>query len=256
MPNRAAQEFSEIAAGYAATMAPSLRPIAAEVVRRAALRPSERVLDLGTGTRTAAAAAAGASRTVIGIDSAPGMLAIARSEHPELDLREMDFSALAFEDASFDVLLAVHALLFADDQVATLREWLRVTRPGGRLSLSVPGPTERTPAWVYRDIYAGHGISTTSRYPTPRSLAETVTDAGWQLDDVAEDPSTAIVLTGDDAFRTWREIGFRNPATEHFSAEQHAAMTEEMLAATPVDAGGTRHIPFGAIYLTARRRAR
>lgn len=255
MPSRTAQQFTEIAAGYAATMAPSLRPIAVEVVRRAALRPGERVLDLGTGTGTAAAAASGAGRTVIGIDSAPGMLAIGRSEHPELDLREMDFSALAFEDDSFEVLIAVHALLFADDQVATLREWLRVTRPGGRLSLSVPGPTERTPAWMYRDIYARHGIQTTSRYPTPRGLAATVTEAGWEVDDVTEDPAAAIVLAGDDAFRTWREIGFRNPATEHFSAEQHVALTDEMLAATPADAGGTRRIPFGAIYLTARRRA-
>ena len=38
------------------------------------------------------------------------------------------------EDGSVDVVLAVHALLFAGDRVAALREWLRVTAPGGRLS--------------------------------------------------------------------------------------------------------------------------
>ena len=42
--------FDATADDYAATMAPSLRPVAAEVVRRAALQPGERVLDVGCGT--------------------------------------------------------------------------------------------------------------------------------------------------------------------------------------------------------------
>ena len=42
--------FDATAEGYAATMAPSLRPVAAEVVRRAELQPGERVLDVGCGT--------------------------------------------------------------------------------------------------------------------------------------------------------------------------------------------------------------
>ena len=82
MPTTPAQRFSETAAGYAATMAPSLRPVAEAVVRRAQLQPGERVLDIGTGTGSAAAAARGEGRQVIGVDAAPGMLEIARREVP------------------------------------------------------------------------------------------------------------------------------------------------------------------------------
>ena len=42
--------FSETADAYAATMALSLAPVAAEVVRRASLTPGEIVVDAGTGT--------------------------------------------------------------------------------------------------------------------------------------------------------------------------------------------------------------
>ncbi|HEX5578071.1 MAG TPA: methyltransferase domain-containing protein, partial [Candidatus Limnocylindria bacterium] len=60
--------FDATAEGYAATMAPSLRPVAAEVVRRARLQPGERVLDVGCGTGIAAAAARAAGAQVVGLD--------------------------------------------------------------------------------------------------------------------------------------------------------------------------------------------
>ena len=131
------------AAAYAATMAPALRPIAAEVVRRAVLAPGSRVIDIGTGTGTAAAMARGDGRAVVGIDAAPGMLAIARETVAGVVFEEMDFAALSFSDASFDAVLAVHAFHFATDREGVLREWRRVAVPGARLSLSVPGRRRR-----------------------------------------------------------------------------------------------------------------
>jgi|GEM_PF-3928525 len=253
MSTTPAQRFSEIAAGYAATMAPSLRPIAETVVRRARLRPGERVLDIGTGTGIGAAAARGEGRAVTGVDAATGMLDIARRGVPGVRFEEMDFADLRFDDAAFDVVLASHALLFANDQRAVLAEWRRVTRPDGRLSLSVPGPTEVTPVWHYRELYERHGIDTASRYPTTETLAATVRQADWADVVVEADSMTAILLPDEAAFRTWREIGFRNPVTEHFSPEQHRALSDEMLAATPREPDGTYVIPFGALYLTARR---
>jgi SAM-dependent methyltransferase len=243
--------FSATAQGYAATMAPSLRPVALEVVRRAELRAGERVLDIGTGTGTAAAVARGEGREVIGLDGAAGMLAIARTDVPDVEFVEADFAALPFPDASFDVVLAVHALLFAEDHVVVLREWRRVLRPGGRLSLSVPGPSDATPTGIYRDIYERHGIDTSDRYPTAASLADWAGVAGWTDVAVEADPTVEIVLPDEVAFRTWREIGLRGPATAHFTEEQHAALTDEMLAATPRDVSGAFRIPFGALYLTA-----
>jgi SAM-dependent methyltransferase len=236
-------------------MAPSLRPVAAEVVRRAALHPNERVLDLGTGTGQAAATARGDGRTVVGIDAAPGMLEIARAEVPEVEFSEMDFGELAYPDASFDVLIAVHALLFATDQAAVLREWLRVARPGGRLSLSVPGPVEETPTAIYGAIYDRHGIETAGRYPTRESLTALAEGAGWADVHTDADATAAILLSDQHQFRLWREIGSRGSATADFTPEQHRALTDEMLAVTPRTAAGGYRIPFGALYLTARRRA-
>lgn len=248
-----AQRFSETAAAYAETMAPSLRPIAAEVVRRARLESGQRVIDIGTGTGIAAAAARGDARTVIGVDAAPGMLDIARREVVGTDFREMDFGALTFDDSAFDVAMAAHSLLFAADPAMVLREWLRVTRPGGRLSLSVPGPEDVTPIAIYRDIYDRFGIDTSSRYPTPATLRAFAVEAGWVDVETDADPSTAIRLADATAFRTWREIGSRGAATADFTPEQHRALTDEMLAATPRAPDGTYVIPFGALFLTARR---
>ncbi len=248
-----AERFSETAAGYAATMAPSLRRVAAEVIRRADLRPAERVLDIGTGTGIAAAAARGEGRQITGIDAAAGMLAIARAGVSGVTFEEMDFTDLRFEDGTFDVVIAAHSLLFATDRVAALGEWLRVTRPPGRLSLSVPGPGAVTPTAFDADVFERHGVDTTDRYPTQEELAGFARDAGWGDVETNADPHVEIVLPDEAAFRTWRSIGARGPATAHYTDAQHEALTDEMLAVTPRAADGTLHIPFGAIYLTARR---
>lgn len=254
MTSRAGR-FDETAEGYAATMAPSLRGIAAEVVRRARLAPGERVLDVGTGTGIAAAAARGEGRTVVAVDLAPSMVELARSQVPGVRFEQMDFESLAFDDASFDVVLASHALLFARDRTAALREWLRVTRPDGRLSLSVPGPTDVTPTSIYREVYDRHGIDTSDRYPTQASLAQLAEAAGWTGVETDADPTTAIILPDEAAFRAWRGIGSRGAATAHYTPEEHEGLTLEMLRATPRTAGGEYRIPFGALYLTARRPA-
>jgi len=234
-------------------MVPSLRPVAARVVAGAGLQPGERVLDVGTGTGIAAAAARGAGRNVVGIDAAEGMLALARREAPDVTFARMDFHHLSFADASFDVVLAAHALLFADDEAAALREWRRVVRPGGRLSLSVPGPEAAAPSAIYAEIYERHGISTTGRYPTQAELAGWARDAGWTRVMADADAAHAIDLPDEEAFRIWRSIGSRGAATVSWSREQHEALTDEMLAVTPRRPGGGLQIPFGVLYLTARR---
>ena len=245
--------FDDVADGYLATMVPSLRSVAARVVARAALQPDERVLDAGTGTGIAAATARGEGRRITGIDAAEGMLALARRDVSGVTFRRMDFEQLAFEDGAFDVVIAAHALLFATDPVRALREWRRVVRAGGRLSLSVPGPEGEAPQAIYAGIYARHGISTEGRYPSGGTLAVWARAAGWTDIATEADPGHAITLPDEEAFGVWRSIGSRGAATAHWSPDQHAALTAEMLAVTPRDAHGSLRIPFGVLYLSARR---
>jgi SAM-dependent methyltransferase len=248
----AAVSFDESAPGYEQIMARALLPVAAEVVRRASLRPSERVLDVGTGTGITLAAASGDGRELTGLDGAPHMLELARRRLPAATFVQADFAAMPFADGAFDVILSSHALLFADDRVAVLREMRRVARGGGRLSLSVPGPENVTPTTIFGPIYERYGIDTAARYPEVEELASWATEAGWVDVETATDPTVAIHLVDEAEFRTWRNLGARAQATRGWPPERHEALTSEMLAAAPRQPDGSFRLPFGALYLTAR----
>jgi SAM-dependent methyltransferase len=247
----AAVTFELGAPGYEATMARALLPVAAEVVRRAGLRPGELVLDVGTGTGNALAAAAGDGRTLVGLDASPAMLAIAHERAGGAVLVVGDFAAMPFPDRQFDAVVSTHALLFADDRVAVLREVRRVVRGGGRLSLSVPGPVQVTPTTIYGSIYERHGLATAGNYPTLAELAGWAEAAGWADVQVAADPAVVIYLPDEAAFRTWRSLGARGALTRDWTSEQNEALTQQMLAVTPRQPDGSIRLPFGALYLTA-----
>ena len=234
-------------------MAPSLRPVAQRVLERAHLRRNDRVLDVGTGTGTAAGLARGDGRRIVGLDAAPGMLAIARAEVAGVEFVEASFDAIPFPDGAFDVVIAVHALLFADDRVAALLEWRRACAPGGRLSLSVPGPGDRVPMSIFGPIFDRYGIDWGIDYPTLADVAGWADAAGWSRIETDADPSTAVVLPDASAFRTWLTVGARGRATAEWSDERREAFAGDLMAVTPRDDRGTYLIPFGTLYLVARR---
>lgn len=243
--------FSDTADNYAASMAPSLRTMAVAVVQRAQLKVGERILDAGTGTGIGASAALTAGREVIGVDAAPGMLAIARREVPGARFVEADFAALPFPAGSFHVVISVHALHFAEDPTAVLAEWRRVATAGGRLSLSVPGPRAALSLKLYNPVYRRHGIRRRIEIPTARKLSTWARAAGWGQVRVTADPTTVIRLAGPDSFAIWMRSGSRSD-NRSLSPERFAALENDLLAATPIGPDGLLHIPFGTLYLTAR----
>lgn len=245
--------YSRTADAYAATMAPSLRPVAERVVAAAGLREGEDVLDLGTGPGTAAGLARGGGRRVVGLDAAAGMLEIARRNVPDAVFLHGDFTDLPFAEASFDVVMAVHALLFAEDRQATLAAWRAVTRPGGRLSISVPGPGDRVPISIFAPVYDAYGLSWGSEYPTQDDLVAWADAAGWQEIGTDADPDVRIRLRDERAFDLWLLTGSRGRATGDWSASRREALARDLLAASPRDPDGWISLPFGALYLTARR---
>jgi SAM-dependent methyltransferase len=114
-------------------------------VERAALRPGEHVLDLGTGTGAVAVAAAqavGPAGRVLGVDISPQMLALAERRVTAADLGNVHLRAgraeeIPADDEAFDVLVASLSLMYVIDREAGARECARVLRPGGRLVAAV-----------------------------------------------------------------------------------------------------------------------
>lgn len=251
----AAAGFSDTAEDYLATMVPALAPVAAEVVRRAGLRAGETVLDVGTGTGTAAAMARGEGRRIIGIDTAPGMLDIARRLTPGVEFIDADFMRIPLPERAIDTVTAVHALLFADDPVVALREWRRVTRARGRISVSVPGPGEVVPSAVLGEVYDHYGIRWgDADYPVPATLKGWARSAGWKDVVVDADPTTAIRLADEPAYRAWLRVGARGQATGGWTDERREQFAHDLMIATPRDAAGAFRLPFGTLYLTAANR--
>jgi len=104
---------------------------------------SRRVLDVASGTAAVAIELARAepTRTVVGVDQSPEMLAAGRERVDKagvggrIDLREGRAEALPFGNAEFDALTFTYLLRYVDDVPATLRELVRVVRPGGTVAM-------------------------------------------------------------------------------------------------------------------------
>ena len=115
------------------------------VVRRAALREGDRVLDLGTGTGAVAVRAAslvGTTGLVTAVDISSEMLALARERADGLGLRNVALregraEALPVDASSCDAVLASLSLMYVIDRTAAAREIARVLRPGGRFVAAV-----------------------------------------------------------------------------------------------------------------------
>jgi SAM-dependent methyltransferase len=110
------------------------------LIEQAGLHPGERALDVACGTGVVARLAAshvGETGQVAGLDSNPGMLAVARSLRPPagppIDWREGDAGALPFGDATFDVVFCQLGLQFFPDCPRAVREMYRVLGASGRL---------------------------------------------------------------------------------------------------------------------------
>jgi arsenite methyltransferase len=117
-----------------------------DVLRRRALvraalavRPGERVLDVGCGPgfyTEELLAEVGREGSVVGVDASPQMLAVAtkRCERfPNVAFHEGDATALPVEEASFDAALCVQVLEYVADATAALAQMRRALRPGGRV---------------------------------------------------------------------------------------------------------------------------
>jgi demethylmenaquinone methyltransferase / 2-methoxy-6-polyprenyl-1,4-benzoquinol methylase len=158
----------------------------------------EVVLDIAAGTGTSSEPLADHGVRVVPADFSLGMLEVGRRRRPDMAFTAADATRLPFADACFDAVTMSFGLRNVDDPAAALREFRRVTRPGGRLvvcefSRPVHGP--------FRAVYLNYvmrGLPQVARrvssspdsyvylaesiqaWPGQRELAEVVAANGWQ----------------------------------------------------------------------------
>lgn len=99
---------------------------------RIAAQPAS-VLDVGCGTGRLLrqARAYWPAAQLIGVDPAPGMIAMAQRLTPDATFFAGTAEALPLEDASVDLALSTISFHHWQDQAAGIREIARVLRPGG-----------------------------------------------------------------------------------------------------------------------------
>ncbi|WP_328675167.1 methyltransferase domain-containing protein [Streptomyces sp. NBC_00343] len=154
-------------------------PRYAAAVERLELRPGQGVLDLGCGTGRALPAlraAVGDAGLVVGIDLTPAMLTAALRQGRDKDgsLLLADACRLPLPTGAVDAVFSAGLVNHVPDPATALREWARVTAPGGTLLLFHPsGRAERA---------ARHGRPLDPDDPlAEEQLRPALRTAGWDL---------------------------------------------------------------------------
>jgi len=88
---------------------------------------------------------------VVGVDITEKMIARSNERlrgtglEDKVEFRVADAQDLPFEDATFDAVMAESVLAFVDDRRKALREWIRVTKPGGYVGFTEATWTKTPP---------------------------------------------------------------------------------------------------------------
>jgi O-methyltransferase/aklanonic acid methyltransferase len=190
--NLVAATFEEAAPRYDSSGAQFAGPVADELVRLAAPRPGDEILDVGCGAgavtvRCARAVSPGGRVTAL--DLSEGMLRRTAAESAargfgNVITRRGDAARPPFAPASFDTTLASLVLYLLPDTCVALRNWRDLLKPGGSLAFSWGiGPDPRwTPVFGAVDAFA-KGTSGFESYVrrlgSPASMTDQLAACGY-----------------------------------------------------------------------------
>ncbi|MFT4178206.1 MAG: metalloregulator ArsR/SmtB family transcription factor [Thermomonas sp.] len=146
------------------------------------LEPGD-VLDIASGDGVLAELLAPHSGRYVCVDASQRVVAAAGerlSRYPNVEVREGDMHALPFKDASFDLVVLMHALTYSSKPAQAVAEGARVLRKGGRLLLSSLGKHEhRSVVEAYGHVNLGFAAKELRKFAEKAGLtiatAETVT---------------------------------------------------------------------------------
>ncbi|UTT66558.1 demethylmenaquinone methyltransferase [Janibacter sp. CX7] len=160
-------------------------------------QPGERILDIAAGPGSSSLPLRRAGAQVASADFSLGMLRQGLVQSPELDFTAADATRLPFADASFDVVTMSFGFRNVVEPEVALGEFLRVTRPGGRLLIcEFSQPVNRAFRTIYSEylmaafppvarrlssnpdsyVYLAESIQS---WPAQEQLAQMITGTGW-----------------------------------------------------------------------------
>jgi len=141
------------------------------------------VLDIASGDGVLAELLAPHAGRYVCIDTSARVVTAAAERlrsYRNVQVREGDMHALPFATASFDLVVLMHALTYAETPAQAVAEAARVLRPGGRLLLSSLAQHEhRAVVHAYSHVNLGFSVKELRRFVDKAGLrvtsAETVT---------------------------------------------------------------------------------
>ena len=188
------------------------------LVADARLRFGMRVLDLGSGTGYPAllgAQTVGPTGSVIGLDLAEQMLAVARRKATALSLanstfRTGDVTALPYEANSFDAVTSRFCLMFLPEIPKAIAEIARVLKPGGWVAAAVWSAPDNNPYLMIPITVIKQFLD----FPPPDPTA----------------PGIFRLAKPSDLAEMLQQVGFTNLSEEEFIADVRFPSGEEYYA--------------------------
>ncbi|MFI6241652.1 class I SAM-dependent methyltransferase [Micromonospora sp. NPDC050795] len=139
------------------------------------------VADVGCGTGRITAHLHTLGVDAFGIDLSPGMIDVARRDHPELRFEVGSMTDLDLADGSVAGLVAWYSLIhIPDDQIGVVfAHFRRVVRPGGPLLLGFHVGDETT---LKTEGYGGHPMNVRVHRRQPAQVAAWLRQSGFTID--------------------------------------------------------------------------
>jgi demethylmenaquinone methyltransferase/2-methoxy-6-polyprenyl-1,4-benzoquinol methylase len=165
-------------------------------------RPGQTVLDVAAGTAVSTVELAAGGATAIACDFSLGMLRAGASR--EVPKVAGDAMALPLADASVDGVVISFGLRNVADPDAALREFARVTRPGGTLVVC----EFSSPTWSpFRTVYTEYLMRALPRIA--RTVSSNPDAYVYLAESIRAWPGQAT-LAGRLQDAGWAEVGWRN----------------------------------------------
>jgi len=170
-----------------------------------ALRPGERVLDVGAGTGISTEELGRSGAFAVGADLSTGMLLAGRRARPRVPLVAGDALRLPFADETFDAVTISFALRNVVDVEGALRELGRVTRPGGRLVVCEFSHPVNAP---FRTVYMRYVMR--SLPAVARSVSSNPDAYVYLAESIRAWPDQPALAGRIAAAGPWSRVGWRN----------------------------------------------